>query len=95
MNTYFGTKAITSLVTGILVTIALAIIGVDFPILWGFLAFLLNFIPNIGSIIAAIPAVLLALVQLGLTSAIEATVVYLAVNGIIGIWLNQKLWARI
>jgi len=94
MNTYFGTKAITSLVTGILVTIALAIIGVDFPILWGFLAFLLNFIPNIGSIIAAIPAVLLALVQLGLTSAIEATVVYLAVNGIIGNMVEPKIMGK-
>lgn len=94
MNTYFGTKAITSFITGVFIAVSLAIIGVDFPILWGFLAFLLNFIPNIGSIIAAVPAVLLALVQLGLTSAIETTIVYLVVNGVIGNMIEPKLMGK-
>ena len=56
--------------TGLAVVILLGLIGVDYAVLWGVLAFLLNFIPNIGSIIAAIPAVLLALVQLGLAAAL-------------------------
>ncbi len=94
MNTYFGTKTITSMMTGVFVAIALAIIGVDFPLLWGFLAFLLNYIPNIGSVIAAIPAVLLALVQLGLTSAIETAVVFLIVNGVIGNIIEPKLMGK-
>jgi len=94
MNTYFGTKTITSIITGIFVAIALAIIGVDFPLLWGFLAFLLNYIPNIGSVIAAIPAVLLALVQLGLTSAIEVAVVFLIVNGVIGNIVEPKIMGK-
>ena len=94
MNTYFGTKTITSMATGIFVAIALAIIGVDFPLLWGFLAFLLNYIPNIGSVIAAIPAVLLALVQLGVTSAIEVAVVFLIVNGVIGNIVEPKLMGK-
>jgi len=94
MNTYFGTKTITSMMTGLFVAIALAIIGVDFPLLWGFLAFLLNYIPNIGSVIAAIPAVLLALVQLGLTSAIETAVVFLIVNGVIGNIIEPKLMGK-
>jgi len=94
LNKYFGTKTVTSLSTGILVTISLSIIGVDFPILWGSLAFLLNFIPNIGSIIAAIPAVLLALVQLGPGSALATAIVYLAINSIIGNLIEPRLMGK-
>ncbi len=94
MNTYFGTKTITSFITGVLVTIALSIIGVDFPILWGFLAFILNYIPNIGSIIAAVPAVLLALVQLGPGSAIQSAIVYVVVNMVIGNIVEPKLMGK-
>lgn len=94
MNAYFGTKTLTSFITGVLITIALSIIGVDFPILWGFLAFLLNFIPNIGSVIAAIPAVLLALVQLNPPSAVIVGVVYIVVNGVIGNIVEPKLMGK-
>ena len=62
---YLAIKAATSLLTGILVAVLLVLIGVDYPFLWGMLAFLLNFIPTIGSLIAAIPPVILALIQLG------------------------------
>ena len=44
LRKYFGIKTLTSLATGISITIALFIIGVDFPVLWGFLAFILNFL---------------------------------------------------
>lgn len=91
---YFGTKTITSLATGIFIAIGLAIVGVDFPILWGFLAFLLNFIPNIGSTIAAIPAVLLALVQIGPGSAGIVTVMYLVINGLIGNVIEPKIMGK-
>jgi len=94
INAYFGTKALTSLVTGVLVSISLAIIGIDFPFLWGFLAFLLNFIPNIGSIIAAVPAILLALVQSGLPSAIAVVIVFLVINVIIGNIVEPRLMGK-
>ena len=94
LNTYFGTKALTSLVTGVLVSVSLAIIGIDFPLLWGFLAFLLNFIPNIGSIIAAVPAILLALVQSGLPSAIAVLIVFLVINVIIGNIAEPRLMGK-
>src|SRR5690606_36267927 len=80
MKRYFVIKTQVSLITGVLVAVGLAVIGVDFPLLWGLIAFLLNYIPNIGSIIAAIPGTLLALVQLGLWPAALAALVYLAVN---------------
>jgi predicted PurR-regulated permease PerM len=79
-----GIKTLTSLATGVLVAIMLTAMGVDFAILWGLLAFLLNYIPNIGSFLAAIPAVLLALLTDGLTAALVVTVGYVLINGIIG-----------
>ncbi len=94
LNKYFGTKTLTSFSTGITIAIALAIVGVDFPLMWGMLAFLLNFIPNIGSIIAAIPAVLLALIQLGPSSALVTAVIYVVVNGIIGNVIEPKVMGK-
>ena len=58
VNRYMAIKTSVSVATGLFVSIALSIIGVDFPILWGMLAFLLNYVPTIGSIIAAVPPVL-------------------------------------
>lgn len=87
INRYLGIKAITSLVTGILIAVWLKMLQVDFPVLWGVLAFMLNFVPNIGSIIAAVPTVLLALVQLGGESAMLVVFGYLTVNTLVGnVW---------
>jgi len=81
---YFGIKTMTSLVTGIAISIWLLILGVDYPVLWGLVAFLLNFVPNIGSIIAAVPAVILALLINGTTIAALTVFGYVVVNIIIG-----------
>ena len=81
----------TSLVTGVLVTVLLKMLGVNFAIMWGLVAVLLNFIPTIGSIIAAVPAVLLALVQLGLMSAAWVAGGYLIINVLIGNILEPKI----
>ncbi|MFQ5937621.1 MAG: AI-2E family transporter [Acidiferrobacterales bacterium] len=87
---YFAIKTWTSLATGLAVAVCLKLIGVDFPILWGLLAFLLNYIPNIGSVIAALPAVLLALVQLGFGSAIWTVIAYTAINVGIGTFIEPR-----
>ncbi|MEI7982799.1 MAG: AI-2E family transporter, partial [Bacteroidota bacterium] len=63
---YLGIKTLICLLTGIFIYVALLIIGVDYPLLWALIAALMNYIPNIGSIIAAFPAVLFVLVQLRL-----------------------------
>ncbi|MEA1916719.1 MAG: AI-2E family transporter [Campylobacterota bacterium] len=91
---YMALKAIISLLTGVVVSIFLAIMGVDFAILFGAIAFLLNFIPNIGSIIAAIPAVLLAFIQLGSTSALVVAGVYVAINIVLGSIIEPKVMGR-
>ncbi|MCG8669414.1 MAG: AI-2E family transporter [Pseudomonadales bacterium] len=81
---YLIIKSWVSLGTGLVITIWLLILGVDYPILWGLLAFMLNFVPNIGSIIAAIPAVMLAFIQIGSGTALLTGAGYVAVNIIMG-----------
>ena len=87
-------KAVISLFTGLINWIALVVIGTDYAFLWAVLAFLLNFIPNIGSIIAAVPAVLLTLVQLGSISAVIIALVYMMVNVVIGSIIEPKVMGR-
>ena len=94
VNRYMGVKALFSLATGVSLWGLLALIGVDFAGTWGLLAFFLNFIPAIGSFIAAIPAIIWALVQLGLPSAWLTLLAYLAVNIIIGNLLEPKFMGR-
>lgn len=77
---YVALKTVISLGTGIGVAVWLAVLGVDYPVLWGVVAFLLNYIPNIGSLIAAIPGVLVAWLELGLGAAIVAGLGYLVIN---------------
>jgi len=91
---YMAIKTLISLATGILVGIGLSVLGVDFPVLWGFLAFLLNYVPNVGSTIAAIPAVLLAYIQLGFGRAVTAAAGYMVVNFILDNVIETKLMGR-
>ncbi|TNG02122.1 MAG: AI-2E family transporter [Gammaproteobacteria bacterium] len=91
---YMVIKTWVSLGTGLIVWLALALIGIDYPLLWGVLAFLLNYVPNIGSIIAAVPAVLLAIVQLGWGYALLTAGVYVAVNVIVGNFIEPKFMGR-
>jgi predicted PurR-regulated permease PerM len=91
---YLGIKSLVSLTTGAAVAAALAIIGVDFPLLWGMLAFVLNYIPTFGSILAAIPPVLLAVVQLGPGHAIAVAIVFSAVNVVLGQFVEPYFMGR-
>jgi len=94
INRYIGIKTLTSLGTGILVYIFLLIVGVDYPLLWGVLAFVLNYIPTIGSIIAVIPPLLLTLVQLGFVEALVVLAGYITINTIIGNILEPKFMGK-
>jgi predicted PurR-regulated permease PerM len=94
MRRYLVITTLINLVAGILIWIWLSILGVNFPILWGFLVFILHYIPNIGSVIAAIPAVLLALIQQGIGSAVFVAVGYLLVGFILGNIIQPKLMGR-
>jgi len=59
IGTYLPLQLMLSLATGIIVWLGLSWIGVDFAVTWGALAFF----PNVGSILASIPPILVALVE--------------------------------
>lgn len=91
---YLAMKTAISLATGIIITIWLTILGVKYAIVWGLITFLLNFVPNIGSIIAAIPACALAFVQLGAGTAALTALGYIVVNTVIGSFIEPRLMGR-
>jgi AI-2 transport protein TqsA len=94
INRYMAIKTVTSLGTGICVAIWLKILGVNYPLLWGFLAFLLNYVPSIGSILAMVPAVLLAFIQMGGTKALFTVLGYLVINILIGSIIEPRVMGR-
>jgi len=91
---YMAIKTFTSLLTGFIVFLMLWALGVDFPLLWGMMAFFLNYVPNIGSLIAAIPPILLALVQLGTGTALWTMIGYLLVNNLVGNVIEPRFMGR-
>jgi predicted PurR-regulated permease PerM len=80
MRRYMFLNTVMSLLTGVLVTLWLLPLGVDFPILLGVLAFALNYIPTIGSIVAAVPGILLAFIEFGLGTGAITAAGYLVIN---------------
>lgn len=94
VNSYLAIKTVVSLGTGLFIGVWLYVLDVDHFMLWAVLAFMLNYIPNIGSIIAAIPAVLMAFVQFGAASAGLAALGFVLVNTIMGNIIEPKLMGR-
>lgn len=94
-QTYFFVKTLISLLTGAVTALFTYAMGIDFPFIWGTLAFLLNFIPNIGSLIAVIPPVLLALVQFdGPGHAVGTLVGLTTAQMIVGNFLDPRWLGR-
>lgn len=91
LGRYLGIKTIVSFATGICAGVLTWSLGLDFPLLWAMLAFLFNYVPTIGSIIAAVPAVLLALVQLGPGAAGAIAIGFGAINVAFGNIIEPRL----
>ena len=92
---YFFTKTVISAATGLCTGMFTWALGIDFPYVWGTLAFLLNFIPNIGSIIAVVPPVLIALLQFSGISVAAFTLVGLtSIQLIIGNFIDPRIMGR-
>ena len=91
LGRYLGIKTVVSMATGLTAGTLTWAIGLDFPLLWGMLAFLLNYVPNIGSIIAAVPAVLMALIQLGPGAASATAIGFIAINIVFGNVIEPRL----
>jgi predicted PurR-regulated permease PerM len=91
LGRYLGIKTIVSMATGLCAGVLTWTLGLDFPLLWAMLAFLLNYVPTIGSIIAAVPAVLLALVQIGPGAAGATALGFVGINIVFGNFLEPRL----
>ena len=91
LGRYLGIKTIVSFATGACAGLLTWSLELDFPLLWAMLAFLLNYVPTIGSIIAAVPAVLLALVQLGPGAAGATAIGFAVINVAFGNMIEPRL----
>ena len=90
MNKYLSIKTIVSIITGLIIYIALTIVGLDHAIMWGLMAFFLNYIPSIGSIIASIPAIIIALIQFNFYYTILVAIIYLVTNIVMGSLIEPR-----
>ena len=91
---YLGVKTLMSALTGIAIYIILDIFNVQYAVLWAVLAFLLNYIPNIGSVLAGIPIVLQALLLNGFSDGIAVMIGVVAINMIIGNILEPRMMGK-
>lgn len=94
LNRYMVIKTGTSLATALFVLAWLWLLGIDFAVLWAILAFVLNFIPYVGAVLMAVPAVLMALVQTELQTALLVALGYLFANTLIGSVLEPRIMGR-
>ena len=94
INKYITLKTIMNLCNALLVTIFLFFMGVDYYLLWGLLAFILNYIPTIGSFFALLPPALLALVQFGFVEAIIVVIGFIIINTLVGNIIEPRFMGR-
>ena len=95
IQSYLGIKTVISLATGLLLGVWCWVMGLDFPVLLGLIAFVLNYVPTVGSILAGIPAVLLSLILVGsLGHALLVTAGYVVVNTVFGNIIEPNLMGR-
>lgn len=94
IQSYLRIKAQMSFATGLCVAILVTVMGIDYAVLWALLAFLLNFVPTIGSIVAAVPVVGLAALDLGWQQALVTLTVYMVINVSIGNIIEPRLMGK-
>lgn len=94
VSRYLILKTAISLLTGAAVWLLLWLMGVRFALLWSVLAFALNYIPNIGSVIAAVPPVIQALIFNGSWEGLVVSGGYLLINLVIGNMLEPRWMGR-
>lgn len=91
---YLGVKTVVSTLTGFCIWLMLTQLNVQYAVLWGVLAFLLNYIPNIGSILAGIPIVLQALLLNGFSVGLIALAGVVAINVLFGNVLEPRMMGK-
>ena len=95
LNSFLVVQTLVGLITGVGVTVMLWLLGVQFAVLWGFVAFLMNFIPYIGSILAAVPPVIVAFIQFGPgPTVLWVILAFLLVNFVVNYGLYPRLMGQ-
>lgn len=94
INKYIALKTILNICNALLVTVFLFFMGVDYYLLWGLLAFILNYIPTIGSFFALLPPALLALVQFGFVEAIVVVIGFIIINTLVGNIIEPRFMGK-
>lgn len=96
IQSYLGIKTVISLMTGLLLGGFCWLMDLDFPVLLGLIAFVLNYVPTVGSILAAFPAVLLSLIlnEGAFAPALGVAAGYIVVNTIFGNIIEPNLMGR-
>ncbi|MGM0576722.1 MAG: AI-2E family transporter [Myxococcota bacterium] len=95
VQSYVRMKTLVSATTGFLTGVVTWSMGLDFALIWGVIAFQLNFIPNIGSVIAVIPPTLLAFIQFeGASGGLAVLLVLASIQGTIGYIIEPRLMGR-
>jgi AI-2 transport protein TqsA len=92
---YLAIKTIFSAINGLIVGIVLALFGVDFAIVFGFLAFLLNYIPNIGSTIATAVPLVIAFIQYGsIWKCLSILAIVVVLDNLVGNFLEPRFMGK-
>ena len=94
LHKYLLIKTLIGIATGVCVTGMATFLGVDFPVVLGLIAFLLNYIPTLGSIFAAVPAVILSLIEMGPSTSGIVAGGYVAINILLGNVLEPRFQGR-
>ena len=95
LQTYLGTKTLISLVTGIIINLLLVFFDIDFAVLWAVLAFMLNFIPSVGSTVAGIPPILIAVLKFdSLMPAVWIAICITLINILLGGFVEPRLMGQ-
>ena len=91
---YLALKTLISLITGLAVWLSLLLLDVKFALFWGVVAFVLNFIPNIGPIIAGVPPFIQALVLNDFYDALLVAALFSAIHMVFGNMLEPRVMGR-
>lgn len=91
---YLALKTLLSLSVGVLIYFDLLIIGVEYPALWALIGGVMNYIPNIGSVISMVPTVLFALIQLGLGGALWTFFTVMVIHNVFGNFIEPRTMGR-
>lgn len=94
VTTYFKIRTQVGIFTGVFNTVVCLLLGVDFALLWGLLAFLTNYLPSFGFIISAIPPILFAFLEFGVQRAVIVAILLLGVNTVVDQLISPRLTSR-